>query len=745
MAGEQTERQTDNERREAEQLSLQATVPPSQIPGYRLERFLGAGAFGQVWVGHDLNTGRTVAVKFYLHRGGVNWSLLSHEVKNLVQLSADRHVVQVLEVGWEGDPPYYVMEYLGSGSLEDLLQSQGRLSVRRSVDIFRRICVGLNHSHGKGVLHCDLKPANILLDQDHEPRLADFGQSRMSNDQKPALGTLFYMAPEQADLEAVPDARWDVYGLGAILYRMLTGNAPHRSNSLLKEMDTAGSLPIRLERYRTTIQASRSPQKHMDRRGVDRALGQIVDRCLDPDPESRFANVQQVLEALDRRDAQRSSRPLMLLGIILPLLLITATSIYAARSMSQSRKRFTTALRAASHDSNQFAAKFAASTLENQISGYFDLAHNEAHDPALLKSLRPLLTSPEFTAMREAVVNGEANEVRDAFLDLPERLAIDRLLEDRVQLHARRNQVNDQAPHLATIFLVDEWGTIFAMGYESPVDRDHQSTARNFAFRSYFHGGREDLPRDTPASEVQPLERTHLSAPFKSTSTNVWKIAVSTPVYLSPEDKRPAAVLVLTTNLGEFQLMQSDGDINQLAVLVDARAGERFGTILQHPLMDRRIDAGKPLGAERFQLPAPLLEQMLTGADIDYQDPMAATPDGGDFSGTWLAAVQEVSVPRSESDPNHSHPSNDHFSDISAEPDQTDLLVMVQYRLSNVEAPVQALLQKLLKEGAIAIVSIISVTFILWYLVHRASDLSIDRRDAKDASRESGSTITAES
>jgi serine/threonine protein kinase len=74
--------QTVGEQMRAEELSLRATVPPAQVPGYKLDRLLGQGAFGQVWVGNNLNTGRTVAVKFYLHRAGVNWSLLTREVKN---------------------------------------------------------------------------------------------------------------------------------------------------------------------------------------------------------------------------------------------------------------------------------------------------------------------------------------------------------------------------------------------------------------------------------------------------------------------------------------------------------------------------------------------------------------------------------------------------------------------------------------------------------------------------------------
>src|SRR4029077_892458 len=114
------------------------------------------------------------------------------------------------------------------------------------VSLLREVAVGLAHAHNKGILHCDLKPANILLDQDGKPRLADFGQARLTAEHSPALGTLFYMAPEQADLTAVPDARWDVYALGALLYSMLTGHPPHRTEAAATEMRTAETLTERL-------------------------------------------------------------------------------------------------------------------------------------------------------------------------------------------------------------------------------------------------------------------------------------------------------------------------------------------------------------------------------------------------------------------------------------------------------------------------------------------------------------------
>ena len=205
MRNDKTQPMSEEEQALAQRWSLEPSRPPAQVPGYVLHRLLGTGAYGQVWMGTDENTGRSVAIKFYAHRGGMDWSLLSREVEKLAFLSSDRFVVQVLDVGWNGDPPYCVMEYVEQGSLSDWLESGAEISIAEAERLIRQIAIGLMHAHAKGILHCDLKPANVLLDQDRQPRLADFGQARLSYEQTPSLGTLFYMAPEQAHLEAVPD------------------------------------------------------------------------------------------------------------------------------------------------------------------------------------------------------------------------------------------------------------------------------------------------------------------------------------------------------------------------------------------------------------------------------------------------------------------------------------------------------------------------------------------------------------
>lgn len=716
---------------------MQATTPPAEVPGYRLTRFLGAGAFGQVWVGRDLNTGRNVAVKFYLHRGGVNWSLLSREVKNLVQLSADRYVVQVLEVGWDADPPYYVMELVVGGSLEDLLQTRGRLPVDESVEMFRKICIGLNRCHAKGVLHCDIKPANILLGDDNEPRLADFGQSRLSNEQTPALGTLFYMAPEQADLNSSPDASWDVYAVGAIIFRLLTGQPPYRDETVVEQLDTAGSLQKRLARYRAAIASSPPPEEHLQRSGVDRSLGRIVSKCLAVDPADRYANVQQILQDLNRRDTTHTRRPLMLLGIVGPLLVLLATAFVGARSIREASDRTMNALRDEAFDSNQLAADFAARTLESEIERYFRLTRDEASDTDFINQLSATLQTSEvvesldeIVGMKTPIATHGSTEARERLLNVPSRIALDEWLAARLD---RYTDHRSRRPRLASMFVTDAKGTIVSIAYDEDVQRDENSAGKNFCYRTYYHGGRIDIPKDvTEIGQVEPLGSTHLSAAFPSTATRLWKVAVSTPIYLSEDRGHPDAIFVVTVNLGDFELPQSEQGANQVAVLVEARDGPAQGTILQHPLMDVRRKAGVKMEGEKYQMSERLMKRLLGGGNIDdYADPLASAGDGSEFyGGPWIAAMQSVKIPIDDSD--------DQQEQVTG---NADLLVMVQYRLEKVTVPVNNMVTSLRLHGLAAMVSILVVTLSLWWFVRRVGAIGADRTDKETHHHGTAETI----
>jgi serine/threonine protein kinase len=763
-----TESQTIGGQAAARRLSLGATMPPAEVPGVRLQRFLGAGAFGQVWVGRDINTGRGVAVKFYLHRGGVNWSLLSREVKNLVQLSADRHVVQVLEVGWDADPPYYVMELIEGGSLEDMLVRRGRLPVAEAVDLFRKILIGLNHCHGKGVLHCDIKPANILLAADNEPRLADFGQSRMSHDQTPAMGTLFYMAPEQADFQSSPDARWDVYAAGAILFRMLAGSAPHRDQALLSQLDTAGSLPGRLARYREAIALAPPAAEQLSRRDVDRSLRKIMQRCLEVDPESRYSNVQQILDDLTVRDKTRSRRPLMLLGIVGPLLLLLATCFFGARSIDLATRTATRELRTEAFGSNQFAARLAAQTLETEIQRYFDLVHEEAQRETfetLLADLiqgetsKPVLDRIASSATPvDALVREDALAARDILLEHPAQLRLDEYLSERLAQYRQPSEPSKPRQRLATMFVTDGAGTIMTIVYGKSVPRAQNSVGRNFAYRTYFTGRKDDYPSTIPMDSVSPLRHTHLSSAFQSTATKMWKVAISTPLWLEESgvivsgrretpDRDPDAVFVATINLGDFQLLQRSrsGDESdtanpsQVAVLVEAREGDLRGTVLQHPLMDQLREEGQTVSDKSYQVDGATMDRLLEGGDVGYRDPMAVASEGNGFGGEWIAAMEPVTLPRPTTAAGAADVAEDHGEEVLSggqlpipSVEQTDLLVLVQYRLSEVLGPVAELRRSLLFEGAFAIVSILAMTLFLWWVVRRVTTQD-ERRAAKES------------
>ncbi len=701
MPAEPTQDQSNEQRLIAQELSLQRSRPPLDVEGYDIERCLGSGAYGEVWVALDRRTGRRVAIKFYTHRGGVDWSLLSREVEKLVFLSADRYVVQLLDVGWDAEPPYYVMEYVEQGSLDTWLAENGPMNVREAVELFREVAVGLLHAHGRGVLHCDLKPANVLLDQDRKPRLADFGQSRLTHEQLPSLGTLFYMAPEQADLKAVPDARWDVYALGAMLYCTLTGSPPHRTPESIEEIESARDLPDRLARYRQMILTSPRPALHRRVPGMDRALADLIDRCLAADPEDRFSNVQAVLDELDRRERRLARRPLMVLGFAAPVLMLIIMALFGVRGYHRAKLAADDAVTERALDKNLFAAKAVAGRAGEEIQRYFRLVERTAADPQLIEMLRAIQgpsseLEPLLAQLRDPNRNEQPSEARDFLVRHPAREPIQQWVEKLM-----REQPG------SSWFVCDAHGTQVAAVFDEPLSN---TVGKNFAWRTYFHGGRDDLIERSPGGHVRRagpepgrhLRRIHVSAPFRSTATNRWKVAVSAPVYDGDEF---LGVVAHTANIGVF-MQFDDSTSGFFAVLVDGRSNGRAGMVLQHPLFDELL-------AKLDRLPDSIsdhrvqFDQFRDGLSSRYEDPLAEHELGEAYNRRWIAAMVPVVL-----EFRHPRTGERMLRD-------TGLKVIVQEDYESATLPVHDLGRRLVREGAMALGVVLLVIVVMLLIVFR--------------------------
>lgn len=559
-ANPETLRQDESALAQAAALSGPRQSPPASIPGYEIQRCLGNGAYGSVWLAAEQNTGKQVAIKFYSHRRGVDWSLLNREVEKLAVLYTSRDIVGLLQVGWEADPPYYVMEYLQNGSLSRQLE-QGPFPVSEAVRMATAVTGALVHAHQQGILHCDVKPANVLLDGNFSPRLADFGQARLSHEQSPALGTLFYMAPEQADLNAVPDPRWDVYALGALIYHMLCGEPPFRTVENERRIREANGLESKLATYRDIVEQGPRPAKHRTLRGVDARLAEIVDRCLAPEPRRRYRNASEVAEALAARARFRWLKPMIGLGIILPGLLLVSLFPLAVKAVTGATATAERNIAARALESDAVSAKILAYSLNDDLE----------------QRLRTLEQIADFPALRPLIAGATAPMGSD----------------ERVKLHAylKKEKSDIDKIRIETNSDLDEsWFLNDAKGFQrwrdppSPTSQDE-----NYSWRDYFHGQGADHLEWKGRTNIAPLKKPYISAPFRSTTTGQFKIALSVPVH--DAEGRIVGVLSRTIQLGKLlgsykRLIGEDRrDLNgeRVIALLDLRTEN--GCLLDHPWM----------------------------------------------------------------------------------------------------------------------------------------------------------------
>ena len=214
---------------------------------YRLLSALGTGASAHVFLAEDVSLQRHVAVKVLQPGLATDEAFLKRfraEARSVASLNHP-HVLRVFDWGEDADGPYLVLEYLGGGSLRDLLDRGVRLTHSQAAQLGTEVAQGLAYAHARGLVHRDIKPANLLFDEEGRVRVADFGVARALAEAawtEPAgamVGTARYISPEAAEGKPV-DGRADVYSLALVLYEAVTGTVPFVTDT------TMGTLAARI-------------------------------------------------------------------------------------------------------------------------------------------------------------------------------------------------------------------------------------------------------------------------------------------------------------------------------------------------------------------------------------------------------------------------------------------------------------------------------------------------------------------
>jgi hypothetical protein len=262
-----------------------------RLDHYRVLRQLGRGGMGLVFLAEDTRLERPVALKVMRPELAADPDYRKRflrEGRTAARVRGD-HVVRVYHVGEQGDHPYLVMELLAGRSLADVLEAADRLPLREVLRIARETAEGLAAAHACGLIHRDVKPGNVWIEEPGgRVKLLDFGLARSAMDvqitqRNVVLGTPAYMAPEQA-LGRPLDGRCDLFGLGALLFHMLTGRRAFAGDDLLTVL--------------ANLTRGTKPPSGQLGPGIPSTVGALLDRLLATNPEGRPKSAAEVAQTL---------------------------------------------------------------------------------------------------------------------------------------------------------------------------------------------------------------------------------------------------------------------------------------------------------------------------------------------------------------------------------------------------------------------------------------------------------------
>ncbi len=257
---------------------------------YVLVEQIGIGGMAIVYRAIDRNTGHSVAVKVLKPEFNRDAEFVSRFQREAEAASKMTHhnIVNLLDVGMDGENRYLIMEYVKGKTLKEVIQEKGRLTAPVAVQITIRILSALQHAHQNGIIHRDIKPQNILVHADGHIKVADFGIARMANSSTltrgdSVMGSVHYFSPEQAQGKGT-DVTSDLYSVGVTLYEMLTGRVPFDGDSPVAiAMQHLHAAPEPIRRY-----APEAPE----------AICHVVMKAMEKDPQYRYRSAREMASEL---------------------------------------------------------------------------------------------------------------------------------------------------------------------------------------------------------------------------------------------------------------------------------------------------------------------------------------------------------------------------------------------------------------------------------------------------------------
>jgi serine/threonine-protein kinase len=263
-----------------------------EIPGYTIIDKLGKGSMGVVFKAKQISVNRIVAIKVLLDSLAQNKEFIrrfEREAQIAAKLSHN-NVVNAIDAGEAGGRFFFVMEYVEGPTIKDYIDKNKIFEEKEAVRITMAVAEALKHAAQRGLIHRDIKPENVILTKDGGVKLADLGLARLTGDEKwglaeagMAIGTPYYISPEQVRGQTDIDIRADIYSLGATLYHMVTGQVPY-----------GGDTPSEVMRKHVDPRVEMVPPDHVNT-NISSGLGMVIETMMAKNRENRYSNPDDLI------------------------------------------------------------------------------------------------------------------------------------------------------------------------------------------------------------------------------------------------------------------------------------------------------------------------------------------------------------------------------------------------------------------------------------------------------------------